>query len=86
MSAEASGNKTYRVWDREYYDMKSRIFPHPGEFKGSFAAVDEADLVRVLSEEGLQAEDCRWEEFNESDEALSIDNSKQNDNLRNEQT
>jgi len=51
----------YRVWDKEFYESKSRYFAHDNEKHGEFFAENEDGLKDQLREKGLSPDDCRWE-------------------------
>lgn len=53
--------KEYMAWDAEFYDSKSRFFPHDHEVHGPFLAKDEDELKTKMRQAGLDPQKVRWE-------------------------
>lgn len=51
----------YMAWDADYYDSKSRMWPHDHEIHGPFFAADDDDLKSQIRRAGLNVSDVRWE-------------------------
>lgn len=59
----------YIAWDADYYDCKSRMWPHNHEVHGPFFAADEDDLKAQLLSVGLDVSAVRWEIYPQPQES-----------------